>query len=212
MSNLSEIQFFEIRRTITRSSPHHEWPLEPAHVASCKPITSPGRLCSLLLCDSTATPSDSLGHYFLVVFVGTLAKEVYAYIYSSQAGAYGATTHAHSLCSPGASRSLYNFVWKCAYRQRGRWECNIYFGLCNTIRILKYDLGAQEISSVDLPPGCHATQGLKFCSRLQNMADWKLPEWTSQGLTYCQWRPVWTGLSSDGGTSSSHWSWDSAPC
>lgn len=147
---------------------------------------------AVLLC--TSTPSDSSDHLdcrrgpFLVVFVSTLAKEVYTYVYSSQAGAW---SHTASAAREPADHSTLLFTN--ALTRNAVVGNAIYFRLQNQIRILKYDLGVQEISSVDLPSGCHP--GPKICSRLQNMVDWKLPEWTSQGFTYGQWRPVRTGLS-----------------
>jgi hypothetical protein len=92
------------------------------------------------------------GRPFLVVFIGTSKLEVYAYVYSSQAGAWSHTTSvARDTFGPLSSTRLDHPDVRASAVAGDA----VYFKLFqNNVRILKYDLGAQEISSVNLPDKC----------------------------------------------------------
>ncbi|OQU88791.1 hypothetical protein SORBI_3002G096600 [Sorghum bicolor] len=104
---------------------------------------------AVVLCASTACDHlDCRRGHFLVVFIDASSHEVYVYIYSSEAGAWSHPTSA-ALDLNDPVRLLHR--WHVAMAGNA-----LYFSVHRrmTTGILRYDLGTQEISWVDLPPDC----------------------------------------------------------
>ncbi|EER95797.2 hypothetical protein SORBI_3002G017100, partial [Sorghum bicolor] len=103
-------------------------------------------------CDDSGSDCHCQGRPFLVIFIGTSKQEVYAYVYSSQAGAW---SHTSSVARDTLGLLISTRLDHRDTRASAVARDAVYFKFFqNNVRILKYDLGAQEISSVDLPDKC----------------------------------------------------------
>ncbi|CAL5091695.1 unnamed protein product [Urochloa decumbens] len=93
-------------------------------------------LCAVAGCDHCDCP----GGPFLVVFVGTFEGSVHGYVYSSKAGAWGTSVDLGSGYELDPKRGVLI-------------GAHTYFTLRMPAKILKYDLGKDSLSVINLPAG-----------------------------------------------------------
>ncbi|KAF8644698.1 hypothetical protein HU200_066364 [Digitaria exilis] len=126
--------------------------LAPASAAAS--VSSTARWNAAVLCaaDGCDHLDCCLGH-FLVVVVGTNSKEMFAYVYSSETGAWGEPASARH---PGDS---VDFAPSALVGNA------LYFAFQMGTAVLRYDLGTREMAVIRLPPPRFEWQRIVLAAR-----------------------------------------------